>query len=132
MKNLLATALAGACFMAFAATEVSAWERKTTTTGPNGYSRSVESSRGCSDGSCSFEREVTGPAGNTRTRSRTVTRDDDGDGVSWDRGRSVTGPAGNTVTYGGSGSCEGGRCSYERSRTGPNRSVTRSGTVSRR
>lgn len=129
MKKILAAGLASACVMAFAATEAGAWQRKTTSTGPNGNSRSVESSGGCSGGSCTYQRSVTGPGGNTRTRSRTVT--DGGDGDGWNRSRTVTGPAGNTYTTSRSGSCDGDSCSYERTRTGPNGSVTRSGTVSR-
>jgi hypothetical protein len=128
MKTMMSLA-AAACVLTLAAADANAWQRNTTSTGPNGNSRSVESSGGCSGGTCGYSRSVTGPMGNTRTRSRTVT--DQGDGVSWDRERSVNGPNGNTVTYGGSGSCSGGSCSYERGRSGPNGSVSRSGTVSR-
>lgn len=128
MKTMMSLA-AAACVLTLAATDANSWERKTTTTGPNGYSRSVEGSGGCSGGECGYSRSVTGPGGTTRTRSGSVS--DHGDGVSWDRERSVTGPHGNTVTYGRSGSCSGGSCTVERGRSGPNGSVSRSRTFSR-
>ena len=41
-----------------------------------------------------------------------------GEAGAWQRSGSVTGPRG-TTTYGGSGSCSGGSCSWQRGGTGP-------------
>ena len=55
-----------------------------------------------------------------------------GNGAGWQRSGSATGPNGDTVTYGSSGSCTDGNCSYSGSATGPNGgTVTRSGSVQR-
>jgi hypothetical protein len=131
MKSMLSLTAATACILALASADASAFNRKSTSTGPNGNSRSVESSGGCSGGTCTYSRSVTGPLGRTRTRSRSVSGSSGESGASWERSGTATGPNGNTVTYGGSGSCSGGTCTYERGRTGPNGSVSRSGTVTR-
>ncbi len=131
MKKTLALATAAAALMAMTAADANAWQRKTSSTGPRGFSRSVESSGNCSGGACTYSRSVTGPLGNTRTRSGTVADTGGGSGASWQRSGSATGPNGNTVTYGGSGSCSDGTCTYSGGHSGPNGSGSHSGTVSR-
>ena len=124
-------AFVAAVVLSFAAAGANAWERNSTLTGPRGNSRSVERAGGCSGGTCSYGREVTGPAGNSRTRGGAATGVSGEDGARWQRGGTATGSNGNSVTYGGSGSCSGGICSYESGHSGPNGTVSRSGTISR-
>ena len=123
--------LAAAVVLSFAVADANAWERNSTATGPRGNSRSVESAGGCSGGTCSYAREVTGPAGNSRTRGGSMNGASGEDGASWQRGATATGANGNSVTYGGSGSCSGGICSYESGHSGPNGMVSRFGTIAR-
>ena len=123
--------IAAAVVLSFAATGANAWEHNSTVTGPRGNSRSVERAGGCSGGTCSYAREVTGPAGNSRTGGRSASGASGEDGASWQRGATATGSNGNSVTYGGSGSCSDGICSYESGHSGPNGTVSRSGTISR-
>jgi hypothetical protein len=128
MNKMFALAAAAACVVAMSG-DANAFQRHSTFTGPNGNSRSVDSAGSCSGGTCSYNRTVTGPRGGTRTRSGSASNT--GGGASWQRGGTATGPNGNTVIYGGSGSCSGGTCSYQGGASGPNGSVSHSGTVSR-
>jgi uncharacterized low-complexity protein len=73
MKRLfLTSAMIGVLSIA-AAADASAWTRSATSTGPRGTS-SVQASGSCANGSCNRNVTRTGPAGNTYTRTGTVTR----------------------------------------------------------
>ena len=71
-KLLLTSALIGALSAAMAA-DASAWTRSGTATGPRGTS-TVTGTGSCANGSCSRDVTRTGPAGNTYTRTGTVSR----------------------------------------------------------
>jgi uncharacterized low-complexity protein len=71
-KFFLTTAMIGALSIA-AAADASAWTRSGTSTGPRGTS-SVQASGSCANGSCARNVTRTGPAGNTYTRTGTVSR----------------------------------------------------------
>lgn len=115
MKKVLGIA-AAAFTLTIALADANAWERKTTTTGPQGNSRSVEASGKCTGNSCTYKRVVTTPSGEKRVIKRKV----------------VTGPNGKTVSYGAAGRCSGDSCSYAGGAVGPNGGVvTGSGTVKR-
>ncbi len=73
MKNLfLTSAIIGALSIA-AVAEASAWTRSASGTGPRGTS-SVSVTGGCANGSCTRNATRTGPAGNTYSRTGTVSR----------------------------------------------------------
>ena len=132
MKNMLAFA-AAVSVVALTFSEANAWQRHVTVTGPRGNSRSVDSSGSCAGGTCTYSRAVTGPGGRTRTISGSApaTKNPDGS-TTWSRGGTATGPNGGTVTYGSSGRCSGGTCTYQGGATGPSGgTTTRSGTASR-
>lgn len=56
-----------------AAADANAWTRSATANGPRGTS-SVTATGGCANGSCTRNVTRTGPAGNTYTRTGTVSR----------------------------------------------------------
>ncbi|WP_374374770.1 hypothetical protein [Dongia sp.] len=103
------------------------WSRNKTVTGPNGetVTKSVEGS--CVAGSgCS--KSVTGFNGETRHVTSTGSVESDGSGNgSWSRSKTVTGADGATATKSVSGSCSGGEsCNSTATATGPNgKTVTR-------
>ncbi len=126
-KFIIAATLAASTAALFAA-DASAWERNGSVTGPRGNTFSGEAQGSCSGGTCSRSRTITGPQGNIYNRQGRVTRDGEG---GYSRQGSVTGPGGNSATYGGSGQCSGGTCSYSGGRTGPAGTSTWSGSGSR-
>jgi hypothetical protein len=69
---LLASAMIGALSLATMA-DANAWTRNATGTGPRGTS-SVSVTGSCANGSCSRNATRTGPAGNTYTRTGTISR----------------------------------------------------------
>jgi len=71
-KLILTTAMIGALSIA-AAADASAWTRSATSTGPRGTS-TVQATGSCAYGSCTRNVTRTGPAGNTYTRTGTVSR----------------------------------------------------------
>jgi hypothetical protein len=71
-RFLLSTLVIGALSVATAA-DANAWTRSATANGPRGTS-SVTATGGCANGSCSRNVTRTGPAGNTYTRSGTISR----------------------------------------------------------
>jgi uncharacterized low-complexity protein len=73
MKKLFLTSAMIATLSIAAAAEASAWTRSGTSTGPRGTS-SVQATGSCANGSCTRNVTRTGPAGNTYTRTGTVTR----------------------------------------------------------
>lgn len=90
-------ALAGLVSVA-AATEAAAWTRSTTVTTPRGtYAGSA--SAGCAAGVCSRSATVTGPYGNSVSRSGSVARTGY---PSYMYSRTTTGPYGRSVTRSGS------------------------------
>lgn len=122
MIMIATVALASASFAA----DANAWQRKGSFEGP--YGGKGEFSRECYGGKCTTHRSYTGPRGNTWSRNSTVTTDGQG---GWTRQGSATGPNGNTATFGGSGRCSGGTCSYQGGRSGPNGTSSWSGSASR-
>jgi uncharacterized low-complexity protein len=73
MKNLfLASALIGALSVA-AAADANAWTRTVSATGPRGTS-SAQITGSCANGSCTRSATRTGPAGNTYSRTGTISR----------------------------------------------------------
>lgn len=90
LKNsLLLSASAAAVLIGFAL-EANAWERNSTTTGPQGYSATSQAQGSCANGSCQRSRTVTGPYGNSATYQSSTTRTENG----WTRQQSGTGPRG--------------------------------------
>jgi hypothetical protein len=71
MKKLLLTSAMIAALSAAMAADANAWTRSGTATGPRGTS-TVTASGSCANGSCSRNVTRTGPAGNTYTRTGTV------------------------------------------------------------
>jgi hypothetical protein len=76
--------------------EASAWSRSGSVTTRRGTFYG-QSSGGCSGGTCSRSRSVTGPNGNTVARTESVTRTGPN---SFSYSRTATGPNGNSVTRG--------------------------------
>ena len=73
MKKLfLASAVIGV-LSALTVADANAWTRSATSTGPRGTS-GVNVTGSCANGSCSRSATRTGPAGNTYTRTGTVSR----------------------------------------------------------
>lgn len=98
MKLTLATLLLAGIVSFAAATEASAWTRSTTVTTPRGtYTGSAAA--GCAGGVCSRSATVTGPYGNTVSRSGSVARTAY---PSYMYSRTTTGPYGRSVTRSGS------------------------------
>jgi uncharacterized low-complexity protein len=73
MKKLLLTSAMIAALSATMAADANAWTRSATATGPRGTS-TVTATGSCANGSCSRNVTRTGPAGNTYTRTGTVSR----------------------------------------------------------
>lgn len=71
-KFFLASLVIGTLSVA-AAADANAWTRSATANGPRGTS-SVTATGSCANGSCSRSATRTGPAGNTYTRSGTISR----------------------------------------------------------
>ncbi|MBR0969973.1 MULTISPECIES: hypothetical protein [Bradyrhizobium] len=71
-KLIFSTLVIGALSVATAA-DANAWTRSATSSGPRGTS-SVTATGSCANGSCSRNVTRTGPAGNTYTRTGTVSR----------------------------------------------------------
>jgi uncharacterized low-complexity protein len=71
-KFFLSTLVIGALSVA-AAADANAWTRSATANGPRGTS-TVTATGGCANGSCSRNVTRTGPAGNTYTRTGTISR----------------------------------------------------------
>lgn len=90
------------------------WERQGTAYGPYGGKATID--RHCDGYSCETRRTYTGPGGRTWTQRGYAERDGQG---GWRHQGKVTGPHGGTTTYGGSGRCSGGACSWSGGGTGP-------------
>lgn len=73
MTKLFLTSLVVGALSVAAAVDANAWTRSATGSGPRGTS-SVTASGGCANGSCSRNVTRTGPAGNTYTRTGTISR----------------------------------------------------------
>ncbi|MEP9350921.1 hypothetical protein [Xanthobacter sp. KR7-225] len=98
MKLMLATLSLAGLFGIAGATEASAWTRSGTVTTPRGtYTGNV--SAGCAAGVCARTATVTGPQGNSVTRSGSVARTGY---PSYMYSRTTTGPYGRSVTRSGS------------------------------
>lgn len=102
-NKFFATALAAGLLLAGTAGDAFARSRSVTATGPQGNTISRGFENGCANGSCSRERSVTGPNGNSSSYSRSITRTAPGsydversrsrpNGTGWTRERSVTRP----------------------------------------
>jgi hypothetical protein len=101
MEGLMKFALIAASLVALlsvaAASPANAWTRSgSVTTWRGTYTGSA--SGGCSGGTCSRTRSVTGPNGNTWSRSGSVTRTGP---YRYSYSRTTTGPNGNSVTRSG-------------------------------
>jgi uncharacterized low-complexity protein len=73
MKKLFLTSAIIGMLSIAAVADANAWSRSATSTGPRGTS-SVNVTGSCANGSCSRNATRTGPAGNTYTRTGTVSR----------------------------------------------------------
>ena len=73
MTKFFLTSLVIGALSAAAAADANAWTRSATASGPRGTS-SVTVSGSCANGSCTRSATRTGPAGNTYTRTGTVSR----------------------------------------------------------
>jgi len=73
MKKLFLTSAVIGALSVLAVADANAWTRSGTSTGPRGTS-SVNVTGSCANGSCSRNATRTGPAGNTYTRTGTVSR----------------------------------------------------------
>lgn len=73
MNKLFLTSLVIGALSVAAAADANAWTRSATSNGPRGTS-SVTATGSCANGSCTRNVNRTGPAGNTYTRTGTVSR----------------------------------------------------------
>lgn len=73
MNKFFLTSLVIGALSVAAAADANAWTRSATASGPRGTS-TVTATGGCANGNCSRNVTRTGPAGNTYTRTGTVTR----------------------------------------------------------
>ncbi len=73
MKKFFLTSFVIGGLSLAAAADANAWTRSATSSGPRGTSN-VTASGGCANGSCTRNVTRSGPAGNTYTRSGTVSR----------------------------------------------------------
>ena len=73
MNKFFLTSLVIGGLTVAAAADANAWTRSATANGPRGTS-SVNVTGGCANGSCTRNVTRTGPAGNTYTRTGTVSR----------------------------------------------------------
>lgn len=103
MNKLFAAALVAGLVLAGSTGDAFARSRSVTATGPDGHTISRGFENGCANGTCSRERSVTGPNGNSSNYSRSITRTAPGsyeversrsrfDGTGWSRERAVTRP----------------------------------------
>ncbi|HTH95990.1 MAG TPA: hypothetical protein VL574_01160 [Stellaceae bacterium] len=99
MKHLILTAAIAGTTMLWAADASAGWQRHGSHVGRFGRSYSTSASGGCSGGTCSRSRSLTGPAGRTVSESGSISHTGPGD-YNWNR--TVTGPEGGTVTRSGS------------------------------
>jgi hypothetical protein len=97
MKAILISASLVAALSFVAVSPANAWSRSGSVTTRRGtYYGSASGS--CSGGTCSRSRSITGPYGNTMSRSGSVTRTGPHD---FSYSRATTGPNGNSVTRSG-------------------------------
>ncbi|WP_158668882.1 hypothetical protein [Bradyrhizobium guangdongense] len=73
MTKLFLTSLVIGTLSIAAAADANAWTRSATATGPRGTSH-VTATGSCANGSCTRNVTRTGPAGNTYTRTGTISR----------------------------------------------------------
>ena len=73
MKKLFLTSTVIGLLSVAAVADANAWTRSATSTGPRGTS-TVQSTGGCANGSCTRSSVRTGPAGNTYSRTGTISR----------------------------------------------------------
>lgn len=73
MKTLFLTSAVALALSVAAAADANAWSRSATSSGPRGTS-SVSANGSCGNGSCTRNVSRTGPAGNTYSRTGTVSR----------------------------------------------------------
>jgi uncharacterized low-complexity protein len=73
MTKFFLTALVIGALSVAATADANAWTRSATANGPRGTS-TVTATGGCANGSCSRNVTRTGPAGNTYTRTGTISR----------------------------------------------------------
>jgi len=73
MTKLFLTSLVIGTLSVAAAADANAWTRSATATGPRGTSH-VTATGSCANGSCTRNVTRTGPAGNTYTRTGTISR----------------------------------------------------------
>lgn len=73
MKKFFLTSLAIGALSVAAAADANAWTRSATFSGPRGTS-SISATGSCANGSCTRSVTRTGPAGNTYTRTGTISR----------------------------------------------------------
>jgi hypothetical protein len=104
-------AFAAACVLATAfVSAAEAFERRGSVTGPRGNTFSSEGSvTRNGSGGWDYNRSVTGPGGNTWSNSGSVNRHEGG---GYTREGERSNPYGGGATYGGSGECSGGVCTY--------------------
>jgi len=95
-KIAIIAALFGSIAVAAAAV---AQDVQRTVTGPQGQTATRSGSANCADGSCTRSGSVTGPQGQTSTRNRTISRTAPGE---WSSQGTATGRRGNTATRSGS------------------------------
>ncbi|MGA7807728.1 hypothetical protein [Bradyrhizobium sp.] len=72
-KFFIASAIIGSLSVA-AVADANAWTRSVSSTGPRGGTSSVQASGSCANGSCTRNVTRTDPAGNTYSRTGTVSR----------------------------------------------------------
>ncbi|MDN5000531.1 hypothetical protein ACFQZO_06515 [Bradyrhizobium sp. GCM10027634] len=73
MNKLFFTSLVIGALSVAAAADARAWTRSATVNGPRGTS-SINATGSCGNGSCTRSITRTGPAGNTYTRTGTISR----------------------------------------------------------
>jgi hypothetical protein len=96
-KTLVATAAVAGLLVVGPIAEASAWTRNSTVTTRYG-TYTVNGAGGCGGGSCSFNRTVTGPYGDTWTRNGAITRTGPNRYTYWG---TATGPYGGSVMRSG-------------------------------
>jgi hypothetical protein len=98
MKRFIISASVAGLISLATISEAAAWSRSRSVTTWRGTYHS-QASGGCSSGTCSRSRSVTGPYGGTVSRTGSITRTGPG---SFSYTRTTTGPNGNSVTRTGS------------------------------
>jgi len=94
-RILLVAAAIGSLALAPAA---SAWEAERNVTGPQGQTATRSGTANCADGTCTRTGTATGPQGRTATRNRTLTETAPGQ---WSAQGTATGRFGGTATRSG-------------------------------